>query len=157
MHTAGYRASKQTKIKFDLHAFCTPQNEICLVVSDMKLADKHNLAIKCTFHALCQKEVLKSAGCRHISCVIMILRFSLHRLSAAPSTYWIHTTRLFVSSSYLFNTTCFGLTGHHQVCKIADENCCTIAWKNQNGYRQHIGKKPIHQKNVSNIIMTETE
>jgi hypothetical protein len=33
--------------------------------------------------------------------------------------------RLFASSSYLFNTTCFGLTGHHQVYKIVDENCCS--------------------------------
>jgi hypothetical protein len=29
-------------------------------------------------------------------------------------------------SSYLLFTTCFGLTGHHQVDKIVDENCCPV-------------------------------
>jgi hypothetical protein len=27
-------------------------------------------------------------------------------------------------SYYLFNTTCFGLTGHHQVYTVVYENCC---------------------------------
>jgi hypothetical protein len=35
--------------------------------------------------------------------------------------------RLSVSSYCFFNTTCFSLTGHHQqVCKIVDENCCSV-------------------------------
>jgi hypothetical protein len=56
-----------------------------------------------------------------------ILGFSLHRLCAAPSIYWSHTSRIFVSSYYLFNTTCFGLNGHHQVYKFIDENYCSAA------------------------------
>jgi hypothetical protein len=32
---------------------------------------------------------------------------------------------IFVSSCYLFYTTCFGLTGHHQVYMIVYENCCS--------------------------------
>jgi hypothetical protein len=28
--------------------------------------------------------------------------------------------------SHLFNTTCFGLSGHHQVYKIVDENCYCV-------------------------------
>jgi hypothetical protein len=34
--------------------------------------------------------------------------------------------RLFVSSCCLFNTKCFGLTGHHHVYKVVDENCCPV-------------------------------
>jgi hypothetical protein len=47
--------------------------------------------------------------------------FSLRRLCATPSIYWIHPSRIFVPYCYLFTTTCFGLTGQHQVCKIVDE------------------------------------
>jgi hypothetical protein len=34
--------------------------------------------------------------------------------------------RLFVSSYYLFNTTCFGQTGYHQVYKTVKENWCSV-------------------------------
>jgi hypothetical protein len=32
----------------------------------------------------------------------------------------------FISSYYLFYTACFCLDGHRQVCKVVDENCCSI-------------------------------
>lgn len=61
-----------------------------------------------------------------VALCIPIFGFSLHRLCATPSIYWIHTSRLLVSSYDLFYTS-FGLNGHHQVYnKIVDENCCSV-------------------------------
>jgi hypothetical protein len=81
-------------------------------------------------HSIISQRVKEKAKQRGLedwgSISLKILWFLLHCLCATPFIYWIHTSRLFVSSYYLFNTTCFGLNGHHQVYKIVDENSCSV-------------------------------
>jgi hypothetical protein len=64
--------------------------------------------------------------CSAASCCTLYSNFStLTSLSLSSFIHILKFTlqRLFVSS-YLFNTTCFGLIGHHEVYKIVNENCC---------------------------------
>jgi hypothetical protein len=65
-------------------------------------------------------------------CSILLPMYSSFTILTSPSLCnFVHILkftlrRLFISSSYIFNTTYFGLTGHRQVYKVVHENCCSI-------------------------------
>jgi hypothetical protein len=88
----------------------------------------------------------RSWHCVAAACRTMYSNFStLTSLSACNFIRILKLTlrRLCISSYYLFNTKCFGLTVHHQMCKTVDENSCHCY-----SYTQHRGKKPARQKHT---------
>jgi hypothetical protein len=58
---------------------------------------------------------------------------------------------LFNSSYSLFNTTCFGLTVHHHVYTIVDENCCSVVTRVKKMHIKYCDMTPESRNNGARV------